>query len=251
VLVFLDADTALEPGGLRAMVGALLAAPGPLSVCPWHAVEKPYEELSAFFNLAMAAGAGRFGLLGRRLGGGGLVGPSLLVRRADYERVGGHAAVRGQILEHFFLARQFAAGGITVRSAQGRGVLRVRMYPGGLRALAHGWGKAFAAGAAGTSPAALALTVAWLAGAVAAAAGLAFGGPEQASRVALYALYALQLALLLRALGGFRLMTAALYPVPLAFYFLVFAWSAGQRWTGAAVSWKGRRVTTGRAPDAV
>lgn len=139
LLCFVDADTTFAPGGLERMLSCYSG--GAFSVGPWHAVEKTYENLSLFFNLNMVAGTVPHGLFGQML----------LVDRGSYYQVGGHASVRGLILENFRLADHFRAKGISVSSAAGRGVLSFRMYPGGIRDLIEGWTKGFASGLAGRS----------------------------------------------------------------------------------------------------
>jgi 4,4'-diaponeurosporenoate glycosyltransferase len=68
--------------------------------------------------------------------------------------------VKGRTLENFFLAQQFLAAVIPVRSATGRGVFTIRMYPNGLRQLIEGWTKGFASGAGETPRGVLWLVVA-------------------------------------------------------------------------------------------
>ena len=55
-----------------------------------------------------------------------------------------------------------------------------------------------------------------------------------------YALFAVQVVLLLRTVGSFRWYTSALYPVPLVFFYVVFTLSALRR--GRTVTWKGRSI---------
>ena len=71
---------------------------------------------------------------------------------ADYEAAGGHAgdSVRGAVLDDVSLARAVQRTGRGVTVFGGRGAVRFRMYPDGLRSLVEGWTKNFAGGAAGT-----------------------------------------------------------------------------------------------------
>lgn len=55
-------------------------------------------------------------------------GQYLLVRRAAYEAVGGHAAIRSAVLEDVALARRFRARGLRLRLAWSPGLLTTRMY---------------------------------------------------------------------------------------------------------------------------
>ena len=227
LLLFLDADTWFEPNGL----GRLLAGHtgGAFSVGPFHRVRTWYEELSLFFNLVMTASTVPEGLFGQLL----------LVDRASYRRVGGHEAVRGRILENFRLAGLFRAAGISVSSACGQGVFAFRMYPNGLRELVEGWTKGFASGAGQTPRGTLLLVVAWLTGLMQPAIlWLAAGNGFRLG--VLYLLCAAQVTWFSRRVGAFRWYTGLLYPVPLTFFFAVFAYSAMR--SGRTVHWKGRDI---------
>jgi len=227
LLLFVDADAWFEPGGLALILSAYTG--GAFSAGPYHAVQKPYEELSLFFNFNMSFGTVPSGLFGQML----------LVARGSYQRVGGHAAVRGRILENFWLAGQFRAAAIATRSVTGRGVLTFRMYPNGLRELIEGWTKGFASGAGQTPRGALFLLVAWMTGLMLAPLGsLAAGNWHWWGAV--YLLCAAQVAWFSRQIGAFRWYTALLYPVPLVFFFAIFAWSAAR--SGQRVTWKGREI---------
>ena len=57
---------------------------------------------------------------------------------------------------------------------------------------------------------------------------------------AAFALCAAQVAMFSRRIGAFRWLSAALYPVPLVFFFVVFAWSVAR--AGKTVRWKGREL---------
>ncbi len=227
VLLFVDADTLFEPGGLERIVANYTG--GAFSVGPYHAVRKPYEDLSLFFNFNMIVGTVPHGLFGQML----------LVDRESYRRVGGHETVKGRTLENFLLAQQFRAAGISTRSVTGRGVLAFRMYPNGLRELIDGWTKGFAAGAGQTPQGVLLLVVVWMIGLMLAPIGWLVTG-DGLTWGAAYLLCAAQVAWFARQIGAFRWLTALLYPLPLIFFFAVFARSA--RRSGKQVTWKGRQI---------
>lgn len=227
LLCFVDADTCFEPGGLARILSCYQG--GAFSVGPWHAVCLPYESLSLFFNLNMVVGTVPHGLFGQML----------LVDRESYQRAGGHAVVRGRILENYRLAQQFLAAGVPVRSVIGKGVLAFRMYPGGLGELLEGWIKGFASGAGQTPRATLCLTVLWMTGLMTAPIGCLMGGGALAWGL-VYLLCAAQVAWFGRRVGAFRWPVALLYPLPLGFFFVVFALSAMR--SGKKVTWKGREI---------
>jgi len=230
LLLFLDADTWFEPGGLARVLSGYTG--GAFSTGPYHAIRKPYEDLSLFFNVNMTVGTVPQGLFGQML----------LVDRESYRRGGGHEAVKGRILENCFLAELFRAADIPVRSATGRGVLSFRMYPGGTRELIEGWTKGFASGAGQTPRGVLLLVIAWMFGLMFAPLGWAMTG-NWLCWGATYLVCALQVGWLARRIGAFRWWTALWYPVPLVFFFVVFARSA--RRGGKQVTWKGRTIHAG------
>lgn len=243
VLLFVDADTRFEPGGMGRMCDTFFAGRGALSLAPYHVTVRAYEQLSAFFNLMMIAGVGAFTVFGSSVRRAGLFGPLLMVDREDYGRAGGHEAVKDQVLENLFMAERFRAADVALRCRGGKETFCIRMYPHGLRDLAEGWTKAFAAGAARTPAWILCLTVLWLSGAltaVLACACAAFFDVPAAVLPGVYLLYVLQIAGMLGRIGSFSPWTSILYPVPLAFFFAVFARSAVLRVLGRNVSWKGR-----------
>ncbi len=239
-LCFMDADTRPSPPGLAVawhLAGRLNAA---VSVAAYQRVGRVHENLSAFFVLAMSGGVGGFSRIRRRVKQG-LFGPFLLVSRQHYERVGGHKAVKAEILEHFFMARRFLETGVRTEILPGRGILDIRMYPGRLQNLISGWRKAFSAGAQGSDPRLLFLTVLWMSGGVM-AVFLCFGATglvHPAVAYGGYPLFAVSYGLALRRVGKFAVWCWLVYPIPLFFFLLVYSGVIGRR---QPATWKGRSV---------
>jgi 4,4'-diaponeurosporenoate glycosyltransferase len=245
-LLFLDADTEMAPGGMARIV-ALSSEPDRVhSICPYHRIGKPYEELSAFFNVIMILGTNAFTLRGTSAGDIGLFGQALFLSRRHYDAVGGHERAKGEVLENFHLARHFREAGIACRSYLGKGTLSMRMFPGGLRDLVAGWSKGFVSGAGSTPRAALVGISAWLSGLVMTTVSLTFlplAGDEVRLAVAsLYALGALQCLFVFRKAGRFGILNAILFPAALAFYQVVFFRALRRRRKGGQIQWKGRDV---------
>ena len=220
----MDADTWFDTDGLAHIL--VRYHTGALSVGPYHAVRKPYEQLSAFFNLIMVLGTAPRGLFGQML----------LVDRESYRHVGGHEAVKERILENYNLAQRFNHAGIPARSLIGKGAFAFRMYPHGLAELVQGWTKGFASGAIQTPKPVLLLIVAWLTAMMWPVGRLT----SSVWAAPVYLLFALQLGVMFRRVGTFRWYTTLLYPVPLVFFFAVFTWSLLR--SGRQVTWKGRTI---------
>ncbi len=248
VLVFLDADTEVLPGGLDRLLADQRRHGGLLSAQPFHAVRRAYEQLSAFFNVVAMMGIDAFTPLGERRVPSGAFGPVLVTHRADYDRVGGHASVADQILDDVALARRYTEAGLRVTCLGGKGTVRFRMYPDGLRHLLEGWTKNFAGGAAGTRKVSLVLIAAWISLCLEAAWGLGaalLGRAADLGPAALiYAAVAGQVLWMLRRIGTFHPLTAAAYPIALAFFLFVFARSIFEVYVRRRVTWKGRELAT-------
>lgn len=244
-LLFLDADTWFEPDGLRRVLAEFQSAGGGvLSVAPHHAVRAFHEQFSAFFNLVMLVGTGAFTLCGDRIAPRGLLGQFLLIEHAAYWRVGGHEAVKGRILENFWLSEQLRSAGIPLRCRSGLGVFSFRMYPQGWREVVDGWTKGFAGGASQTPRPVLLLVIAWMTGLMTVPFALAFTDQPLNWLIA-YGLCAAQVFWLLRRVGTFHWATALFYPMPLVFYFMVFARSVSRLRRRQTVVWKGRNINAG------
>nr|CAA9351750.1 MAG: hypothetical protein AVDCRST_MAG46-2634 [uncultured Nocardioidaceae bacterium] len=253
LLLFLDADTVLDPDALAGLLDLHDRHGGLVSVQPFHHVVRPYEQLSAYFNAVSIMASAAFT---RRPGRQPMAfGPCLMTSRSDYERAGGHAAVRGEILDDVQLAVAYDRSGLPVRCAVGGRSIRMRSYPGGVRQLADGWTKNFASGASAAAPGAAAAAVLWVSAHHAVAVGAAvslieamtgWGASLAQGHPVLWAVawvgVAWQLRSVLRRIGSFRWWTWLLFPVPLLAFDLIFARSAALTVVRRRVLWRGREV---------
>jgi 4,4'-diaponeurosporenoate glycosyltransferase len=251
-LLFLDADTWLAPDTLPRLLDEHATRGGLLSVQPHHRTERAYEQLSAVFNVTSMMGTGAF-VIGGAGPGAMAFGPCLITTVRDYRAVGGHAAVRNEVVEDVRLARLYRARGLPVRCVGGGDAVGFRMYPGGPGQLVEGWSKNIAAGAGLSPPWALAGTVAWICACVAvtlAAAGgartWAFGdGPVPWVALAAWAAVAVELGWMLGRIGTWRVWTAVLFPIPLAAFLALFVRSLALTLVRGEVTWRARRVPLG------
>jgi 4,4'-diaponeurosporenoate glycosyltransferase len=247
VLVFLDADTEPGPGLLARLLARLEPDGGLVSVMPFHRMERAYERLSAFFHVIAWMGIGAASARPDAPVTGAF-GSCLACTRVDYARVGGHQAVRSTVVDDIALAARFQAAGLPVVVTAGGDAIAYRLYPGGLRELADGWSKNFAAGARSTPPARLVAVIAWVIG-----CGTAAQVPFRSFMTALadwsypgiigwiaYVAFGAQLVVMLRPLGNYS-WAGPLFPVPLIAWFVIFVRSIVWMARGT-VRWKGRDV---------
>jgi hypothetical protein len=153
--VFVDADVRVFPDAVAAAVAVLDAHDLDL-VCPWPRplAEGPAERLvqpllpwlwATTLPVRLAERSPRPSLAAAN-------GQFLVTRRRSYERAGGHAAVRGEVLEDIALLRAVKRSGGRGGPVQGAHLAACRMYDG-WPALREGWTKSLWA-AVGGSPAA-------------------------------------------------------------------------------------------------
>jgi chlorobactene glucosyltransferase len=137
-LLFLDADARLSVGAARLIVREASARGVTMLSCwPrletrgfWEGALMPLLNFVVFTlypaPLALRRPDASLGLAH---------GSCVLARRDDYERVGGHTAVRGELFEDVRLAQAWRAAGRPSLCLDGRAVVGVRMY----RSLAEIW----------------------------------------------------------------------------------------------------------------
>ena len=242
VFLFLDADTYFVPGGLDRIIARWLREKdrsAVLSLLPYHAMSAQYEQLSVFFNILMASGAGGFGVFSKPR----LFGQSLLIASETYFTAGGHAAVRGIVLENLRFAGILRSTGARLLCLGGRGTLHTRMFPEGFRQMSESWAKAFIQGAADSGGVILAASIVWISALWSTVMVLVMPRPTGHPGLGLvFALFCIQIAYFARQLGNYNLLGCLFYPLPLAYYCATFGRSAFRRAIGRKALWRGREV---------
>ena len=255
VLVFVDADVVLSPEAVAAAVATLRSVPAQLlspypRIVAGSAGERlvqpllqwtwltflPLRAMERSPRTSLAAAGGQF----------------LLVDRAAYDRAGGHAAVRDQVLEDIELARAVKRAGGRIALADGSALAACRMY-GSWRELSAGYTKSLWASL--PSPAGAAAVVVWLLTlyavppvlAVAGLLGLVTGAGAQAAALvaagsAGYALGVAGRMLAARATGGRALPDGLAHPVSVALlgWLVIRSYYLRKR---RRLAWRGRPVT--------
>jgi 4,4'-diaponeurosporenoate glycosyltransferase len=250
LLLFLDADTWLDQNGLEKIVAEYLKVGGLLTVQPYHVTCTAYEQFSAMINIVMMAGINAFTPLGKRLKPSGGFGPCMICRREDYFRVGGHAAVKNELLDDMAFAKTFAQAGYPLSCYGGRGTIYFRMYPDGLGKLIEGWSKGLALGAGFINFIFLILVSAWICGCFGVFADLLRSLRSNDQRttwlwLSLYSLYAVQIHWMLRRIGNFRWWTWVFFPLPLIFFAALMFYSLIITYFIRQVKWRDRVIPTG------
>ncbi|MCY2951253.1 MAG: glycosyltransferase [Planctomycetota bacterium] len=131
-LLFTDADIIYDRAAVRQAVRYMLAHDlEMLSLLPQLILVSVWERLA--LSAAMAVLAALFPLSrvnNPRSKVALAAGAFILIRREAYERVGGHEAVRGEMIEDLSLARLLKGAGTRMQSRLTRDLIRTRMYEG-------------------------------------------------------------------------------------------------------------------------
>jgi len=141
-LLFTDADALhLKDSTARALLQAAARAAGMLSISPAQEMHRWWERAMIPFVYCRLAQLYSYATVNDpKSPAAAANGQYLLIRRDAYEAVGGHAAVRGEVLEDVALARRAKAAGVGLHFAPDDGMVRVRMYAT-FRAMWEGWTK--------------------------------------------------------------------------------------------------------------
>jgi hypothetical protein len=246
VLVFLDADVRLAPGGLARTV-ALLDAAGLDLFSPYPRQEadgllprlvQPLLQWSwlTFLPLRLAEHSARPSLTAAN-------GQLLACSAAAYRAAGGHAAVRDEVVEDVALARAFKRAGRRATVGDGTDVATCRMYASGTE-LVEGYTKSLAAAfgsPAGAAAVMLCLTWVYVLPPAALWRGVRRGQPDRAALGALgYGAAVAGRVIAARRFGG-RAVDAPSHPISIA----ALVWLTGRSWwhrRAGTVTWKGRPV---------
>lgn len=246
LLIFIDADTFWENGGLDKALelwkiqSKKLKA---LSLLPFHKMSFFYEDFSFFFNLLMAMGTQSFTPFDLSQKRSRLVGQSLFILRKDFLSAGGFETVKGRVLENFYLSEVFAQKDWATRTFLGKGLLNIQMYPEGWASLCEGWRKAFAKGSRDVEKSVFFTSVIWLSALNATFLGLLFSAIFfKEFFISFFILYFLNVVILFwasRKLGNFPLRVSFFYPLYLLFYYNLYFRSLGST---QGAQWKGREL---------
>ena len=240
VLVFLDADVRLFPDAVAGAV-AVLDAHGLDLVSPWprpvtaSVAERLVQPLGPW--LWVTALPVRLAERSRRPSLTAANGQFLVVRRSAYTRAGGHAAVRGEVIEDVALARAVKRAGGRAVPVDGSRLAACRMYDG-WPALRAGYAKSLWASVGGSPGASAAvaagLTAVWVLPALAALRGSRAGLLGYAAGVAGRAVSA--------AATGSRVWPDSLaHPLSMLLFDVLLAGSVRGRRRGT-LSWRGRAL---------
>jgi 4,4'-diaponeurosporenoate glycosyltransferase len=247
MLLFLDADTKLEPEGLEKIALTYLIYKGVISIQPYHQIRKFYENFASFFNLVLMGSINVFTPLQFRVKPIGAFGPCLLCDKDTYFSVGGHQSAKDKILEDLEIGKKFIKSNIDLYCFGGKGTINFRMYPDGLKSLINGFSRSFSTGAKSTSILNLLLIILWISGSfhpLTLMIGTIFNFNllELITGIIFYLAYVIQINWMLKRIGNFNFLTAIFYPFFMIFFIIIFFWSIIISVFKIDIKWKERSI---------
>ena len=250
-LLFTDADVRYHPTAVHATVAWARTEDAALTtLAPRIEMVGFWEKVVLPFYVQMVLTYFRTPRVNREDSSAAMAnGQYSLVRRRDYDAVGGHAAVRGAVLEDVALARRFRSAGSRLRVAWAPDLLSTRMYRDrhemfeGLVKNIHDT-EFSAARQAGLL---LGVALVFLAPLALFPLGLFLGSlPLIGLGLAVYLLFFVKHALFAHGVRGSPAY-GLMFPVAAAYYLVLLATSLVRGIVGRPVAWKGRTYAIRRS----
>jgi len=245
ILVFLDADIRLADHALESLVHTRNRHGGVVSVVPYHQAERFHEKWAMILNLlGVFAFTSPFESSNPRKG---VYGACIVADRRDYERIGGHQSVRGEMLDDLTIGAQFQRHGIPVNNFLGAGTVSFRMYPLGWKSELEGFAKGAILSTSSLSVRTLVFVVLWIVGLIAAQSFPLFYSTKLfVPLLVAYIAYALEIVYFNRYVGRFGWMHPILHVLSMLFFLVVVVYSLYEAVIRKKVVWKGRYIDVGR-----
>lgn len=244
IFIFIDSDVRLSKDAISTLLYMQEKVKGVISVFPYHYTEKFYEKLSIIFNfLGSLTFASPFEKILKR---GDMCGAVIVVKREDYEKIGGHRSVSSDVVEDFAIGKEFERKGIPTETYLGHKIVSFRMYPDGIKKLIEGFTKNTAKGAVSISFITFILLLFWFSGLFGTGLSLVLSVLQKNLQInyntIFYLLYVIQLLLVGRYVGNFGIVLPVLHFIPSTFFILVFINSIYRYFIKGEISWKEREI---------
>jgi len=238
LLLFLDADVELSENAIESILAEYEKHGGMISVWPYQRLERFYEHLTLPFNLIAVCSTNPF--LSKKKKPIGAFGPIILTSRRDYESVGGHKEVKGEIIEDLKIGKLYVEKGINLTNLLGGNIVKFRMYPEGIKQMFEGLTKNMVKGAIHSGIWNFLLIFMWFTG-IYSSINLIFSNINLINLI-YYILFIFQIHVLTRNTGDYNFFDFILYPLHFCFFLLIFLISFIKAVFLKSIKWKGRKI---------
>lgn len=143
--LFADADTEFNKNAVEVIAQKYAEKRGLISVWPYQRFERLYEHFTFSFNLMALHNSNMLGFPFKNPTGA--FGPVIFTGREEYEKTGGHEAIKNFVLDDIKLGKLYLKNNYNVSNYMGNEYVKFRMYPKGFSQMAEGFSKNFSSGA--------------------------------------------------------------------------------------------------------
>lgn len=245
ILLFIDADVRLSRNAIKSLINQYVKTQNPISVQPYHTMEKQHEYFSLFFNLIEVCSTAMC-LLGAKKTYG-FFGPVFMISKDLFDKHEGYAVVKSHVIEDFSLGNYYNKNGIKINLFIGADEIKFRMYPNSFSSVFEAWARNFSSGSLSTKFWLLLMIICWVACLTAIPIELArsISSGSAFSIFLVSAIYLLNVIFIYRmakALGSYPFYVCLLYPVYLLAFHIIFLYSLLGTYVFKSTTWKGRKL---------
>jgi 4,4'-diaponeurosporenoate glycosyltransferase len=245
LLLFIDADVRLSSSAVKYMLKHYEKNGNPISIQPFHIVEKKHEYFSLFFNLIQICSTSLSVYKAKKHVG--FYGPVLLISRKLFLEIGGYEAVKDSVIEDFNLGKFYNNKNIVIDLILGGKNIKFKMYPNSFSQVIEGWSKNFSSGSISISLNLFVLIFFWIVYLTVLPFELIHSfvlGYYFLSFITLviYILTAIKINKTAQKVGSYPLYVGIIYPIYLLVFHLIFFYSLLGTYVFKSTKWKGRNM---------
>lgn len=245
ILLFIDADVSLSNTAIESLAYKYTKKGNPISVQPYHTVEKFHEFFSLFFNLIEICNTAMSLFATKKTYG--FFGPVFMISKDLFNEHEGYNIVKNNVIEDFSLGKYYNQQGINIGIYGGAKEISFRMYPDSFSSVFEAWTRNFSTGSATTKFWLLLMTIIWLGNLTILPIELAesiLAGNLLAFAILLIA-YLFNVIFIYRfakAIGSYPFCVCLFYPVFLCGFHIIFLSSLFRTYVFKSTTWKGRTL---------
>ena len=245
LLLFIDSDVRLSPSAIKCLLSHYEKNGNPISIQPYHTVEKKHEYFSLFFNLIQICATSLSVYKAKKHIG--FYGPVLLISKELFLKNGGYEAVKNSVIEDFNLGKFYNKKNIVIDLIMGGKHIKFKMYPNSFFEVFEGWSKNFSSGSISISLNLFALIFFWIVYLTV----LPFEFVHSfiiknyflsLLTLIIYILTALKINKSAKKIGSYPLFVGVIYPIYLLVFHLIFFYSLLGTYVFKTTKWKGRNM---------
>jgi 4,4'-diaponeurosporenoate glycosyltransferase len=245
LLLFIDADVRFSTNAIRSLINQYDKNGNPISIQPFHTVEKKHEYFSLFFNLIQICATSLSVYKAKKHIG--FYGPVLLISRKLFLDNGGYEAVKNSVIEDFNLGKYYNKKNIKIDLILGGKQISFKMYPNSFSEVFEGWSKNFSSGSISISLKLFIFIFFWIVYLTVLPFIIV-----QSFLLKYYILFALTIIIYLltviklnnsaKNIGSYPIVVSIIYPIYLVIFHLIFFYSLLGTYVFKTTKWKGRKL---------